>query len=212
MTKTICYMQLRSFGLAVGWLELILFITLTFIYGENLLRYGLDKHEYKYHFVYGTGLNMGDCFFFALALINTLTSFLLILGIKKGRFLLLVIWLINRGISLLGYFIISSLEFTKFIMSNDDVHYNASCAILQSQALILFNCFLVYGIYWLLKEIKDSNDQQHRLDTPVFSVSQESRPSKLDFNAYVHQYKFQPSLFGKDFPDNEDTDKLLEGS
>jgi len=49
------------------------------------------------------------------------------------------------------------------------------------------------------------------LDTPD-NIEDKSLSTKLDWNSYVYQYKFEPSLYDVNFPDNEDTDNLLKRS
>ncbi|XP_065719587.2 uncharacterized protein [Drosophila suzukii] len=198
MSKAIFWLQLRTFGLVVGWLEVIFFITSTIYWGTiSLLE--RERHEKS-----ETGHVIRNSFYLAFNISHLLTSSLLILGTIKERHLLLFPWLINRGLVLCG-----SVMLTNYYMKAND-----SLSILQCLVFILFNCFLISGIYSLLNDIKKSNElelQRLRLDTPD-NIEDKSLSTKLDWNSYVYQYKFEPSLYDVNFPDNEDTDNLLKRS
>ncbi|XP_037716648.1 uncharacterized protein LOC119551394 [Drosophila subpulchrella] len=197
MSNAIFWLQLRTFGLVVGWLEVIFFTMSTIYWGSISL-----LEHYKRHEKSETGHAIRNSFYLAFNVSHLLSSSLLIFGTIRERHHLLFPWLINRGIVLFGSIMLTIY----YIKANDSLPF------LQCLVFILFNCFLFSGIYSLLNDIEASNELPRlRLDTPD-NIEEKSLSTKLDWNSYVHQYKFQPSLYEVNFPDNGDTDNLLKRS
>ncbi|XP_023034506.1 uncharacterized protein LOC111519203 [Drosophila willistoni] len=151
MLKRMCCMRLKTAGYVFGGIDIVVNTLLLAL----LLFFVIDYVAY------------GEVFMLivlAIVFVKLQSGFMMILGIKMQRHLLLLPWLIIFGIQLIYIIFQSSTVMGYEIDFNINVNQSTKCSVMILLLLVipswLFGLYILYGIYSLYKEIQATRKHQ----------------------------------------------------
>ncbi|XP_041675654.1 uncharacterized protein LOC121530524 [Drosophila eugracilis] len=161
MLSSVCCMSLKTYGVVISYLSLILSALATLILSSFIKKNILIFHEVLSDVPFREFIMfILECICYFLVVVNIVSSITMCVGIAKKKHLLMLPWLMNFGLLLLVlnvYFVILGIN---YILYPHPLSFILKFFIIVAGILAL-GWFLLYGIYSLFKNI-----QTYR-ETPV---------------------------------------------
>ncbi|XP_030387162.1 uncharacterized protein LOC115633816 [Scaptodrosophila lebanonensis] len=182
MLNKCCFMRLHTAGMVIGWVGIVgsfisvIVLSVVLANVDELVKAIVD-HDPN---VNGAGIRTGVVVFcsiaLAFAIINLLSSTMLVVGTVKERHLMLVPWLVNSGAALF-FSVIQNITVWIMMISNSAPVSEILPYFLFAGLALAFQFYIYYGIYSLFKHIQAGGDQQSPLIRPVPQQSGTTYPS-----------------------------------